>query len=38
MKLLSPVDKVDEVDKFIQAGANEFYCGLLTSELEETNI
>ena len=32
MKLLSPVDKVEEVEKLIQAGANELYCGLLTSD------
>jgi putative protease len=32
MKLLSPVDKVDEVEKLIQSGADELYCGLLTSD------
>jgi collagenase-like PrtC family protease len=32
MKLLSPVDKIEEVEKLIQAGADEFYCGLLTSD------
>jgi collagenase-like PrtC family protease len=32
MKLLSPVDKIDEVEKVIQAGANELFCGLLTSD------
>lgn len=32
MKLLSPVDKVEEVEKLIEAGANELYCGLLTSD------
>ena len=32
MKLLSPVDKVDEVEQLIQAGANELFCGLLTAD------
>ncbi|MEW6142311.1 MAG: U32 family peptidase [Chloroflexota bacterium] len=32
MKLLSPVDKVEEVEPLIQAGADELYCGLLTEE------
>ena len=32
MKLLSPVDKIDEVERLIQAGADELYCGLLTSD------
>jgi len=32
MKLLSPVDKIDEVEKLIEAGANELFCGLLTSD------
>jgi len=32
MKLLSPVDKIEEVEKLIQAGANELFCGLLTSD------
>ena len=32
MKLLSPVDKVEEVEKIIEAGADELYCGLLTEE------
>ena len=32
MKLLSPVDRVDEVEGLLKAGANELYCGLLTSE------
>ncbi|MBA7640609.1 hypothetical protein ES703_48279 [subsurface metagenome] len=32
MKLLSPVDKVDEVEEIIEAGADELFCGLLTEE------
>jgi len=32
MKLLSPVDKIDEVEQLIQAGADELFCGLLTQE------
>lgn len=32
MKLLSPVDKVEEVEPLINAGANELYCGLLTED------
>jgi len=32
MKLLSPVDKVEEVEQLIQAGADELFCGLLTPE------
>jgi collagenase-like PrtC family protease len=32
MKILSPVDKVEEVEKLIEAGASEFYCGLLTHD------
>jgi len=32
MKLLSPVDKVAEVEAIIEAGADELYCGLLTHE------
>ncbi len=32
MKLLSPVDKIEEVEKIIDAGADELYCGLLTLE------
>ena len=32
MKLLSPVDKVEEVERLIKAGADEFYCGLLTAD------
>jgi collagenase-like PrtC family protease len=32
MKILSPVDKVEEVELLIQAGADELYCGLLTEE------
>jgi len=29
MKILSPLDSVDEVEKLAEAGAQEFYCGLL---------
>jgi putative protease len=32
MRLLSPVDKTDEVEQLIQAGADELFCGLLTPE------
>jgi len=32
MKILSPVDKVDEVKRIIKAGADELYCGVLTSD------
>ena len=32
MRLLSPVDKIDEVEQLIQAGADELFCGLLTPE------
>jgi len=32
MKLLSPVDKIEEVEQLIQTGANELFCGLLTSD------
>lgn len=29
MKILSPLDKVEEVEPLIEAGAEEFYCGVL---------
>lgn len=29
MKILAPIDKVDEVEEVIKAGADELYCGLL---------
>ncbi|MCX8125665.1 MAG: U32 family peptidase [Dehalococcoidia bacterium] len=32
MKLLSPVDRVEEVEPLIEAGADELYCGLLTED------
>ena len=32
MKILLPVDKVQEVEKVIEAGADELYCGVLTSD------
>ncbi|MFC2002999.1 U32 family peptidase [Chloroflexota bacterium] len=32
MKLLSPVDKIEEVEEIIEAGASELFCGLLTLE------
>ena len=32
MNILSPVDKVEETEIIIKAGANELYCGLLTSD------
>ena len=38
MKLLSPVDKVEEVAGIIEAGADELYCGLLTQEWHDKYI
>ncbi len=32
MKILSPLDNVNEVEKLAEAGAGEFYCGLLEQE------
>jgi len=32
MKILSPVDKVSEVEALIQAGENALYCGLLLAD------
>jgi len=32
MKILSPINKVDEVEEVINAGADELYCGLLLRE------
>jgi len=32
VKLLSPVDKVEEVEPLIKAGVDELYCGLLTED------
>lgn len=32
MKILSPVSRVDEVEKLIEAGADELYCGLLPAD------
>jgi len=32
IKILSPVDKIEEVRKVIEAGADELYCGLLTPD------
>jgi putative protease len=32
IKLLSPVDKTEEVEGLIEAGADELYCGVLTSD------
>ncbi|MFH0942526.1 MAG: U32 family peptidase [Chloroflexota bacterium] len=32
MKILSPVDKVSEVEALIEAGAEELYCGLLLAD------
>ena len=31
-KILSPVSKPHEVEKVVNAGADEIYCGLLTKE------
>ena len=38
MKILSPVDKVAEVAPLIEAGADEFYCGLLTADWHDRYI
>ncbi|MCX8044946.1 MAG: U32 family peptidase [Desulfobacterota bacterium] len=35
MKILSPLDSADEVDKLAAAGADEFYCGLLEEQWYE---
>ena len=32
MKILSPVSRVDETERLVQAGAEELYCGLLPSD------
>lgn len=32
MKILSPLDSVDEVERLAKAGAGEFYCGLLEED------
>jgi putative protease len=32
MKILSPLDKVEEVEELIKAGADELYCGVLSEE------
>ena len=29
MKILSPLDYFDDIEKLVQAGADEFFCGLL---------
>ncbi len=36
MKILSPLDSVDEVDALVDAGAGEFYCGLLDERWHES--
>lgn len=35
VKILSPISRTDEVEEVIQAGADELYCGILTSEWRE---
>jgi collagenase-like PrtC family protease len=35
MKILSPLDKKEEVEELIQAGADEFFCGLLEETWHE---
>ncbi len=35
MKILAPINKVEEVDKVIEAGAGEIYCGVVAKEWEE---
>jgi len=32
IRILSPVDKIEEVKQVIEAGADELYCGLLTAD------
>lgn len=32
MKILSPVDKIEEVDRLAQAGAHELYCGVMADD------
>jgi hypothetical protein len=32
IKILAPVDKVEEVSQVIEAGADELYCGLTSGE------
>lgn len=32
MKILSPLDKSEEVESLVKAGADEFYCGIITEE------
>ena len=32
MKILSPLDSIEEVDRLAAAGAGEFFCGLLEEE------
>lgn len=32
IKILAPVDKVEEVEKIIEAGADELYCGVLSKD------
>jgi putative protease len=38
MKILSPVDKIEEVNKLIDMGADELYCGVLTQEWHDKYI
>lgn len=38
MKILSPVDKVSEVETLIEAGAQELYCGLLLADWHDKYI
>ena len=35
LKILSPLSRIDEVEPLIEAGADEFYCGVLPSEWRE---
>ncbi len=32
IRLLSPVDRIDEVEPLIEAGADELYCGVMTAD------
>ena len=33
MKILSPINRVDEIEKVIKAGANEIYAGAIYKKL-----
>ena len=33
MKILAPLGSLDEIDKIIEAGADEVYCGVIDGEV-----